>query len=334
MFANSAAVVQAAFADEIVDSGRNSELVELADDHVLVLRVAAHHVPTTKPLDEVREQIREELIRERAQQLAEEAAQAFLAAHRARWRPGRARDGSGRHLDAGRRGSMRTDQRRADGSAVGRVRHAEGDAAAPQREIIALANGGQAVIVLTGVEAGEPASMTQDGARSTAAAARRSSGAGGAHGLRRQRPRRGQRPYSRRHPQPAAVLRQWCPRLTRGSRRRATDIAGCPSRERREYVPVGSLRAHPCARAPRETPIRGNPGTCTLQLVLAGFGVGCGEGHADDVEAGVDVEDLAGDAGGEVGAEERGGVADVLDRDVALERRGARRRARSCRGCL
>jgi hypothetical protein len=34
-------------------------------------------------------------------------------------------------------------------------------AAAPLREIIALANGGQAVIVLTGVEAGEPSSMTQ-----------------------------------------------------------------------------------------------------------------------------------------------------------------------------
>ncbi len=33
---------------------------------------------------------------------------------------------------------------------------------APQRESIALANGGQAVIVLTGVEPGEPTSMTQD----------------------------------------------------------------------------------------------------------------------------------------------------------------------------
>ena len=34
-------------------------------------------------------------------------------------------------------------------------------AGVPQREIVALANGGQAVIVLTGVEAGEPTSMTQ-----------------------------------------------------------------------------------------------------------------------------------------------------------------------------
>src|SRR5688572_3171851 len=78
-FENSAAVVQAAFAEEIVDSGRNTELIELAEDHVIVLRVTAHQLPTTKPLDEVREQIREELVRERAQVLAEEAAIAFLA---------------------------------------------------------------------------------------------------------------------------------------------------------------------------------------------------------------------------------------------------------------
>ena len=62
-------------------------------------------------------------------------------------------------------------------------------AGATQREIVALANGGQAVIVVTGVEAGEPATMTQDGARSAPAAARGSSGARRAHGLRGQRSR-------------------------------------------------------------------------------------------------------------------------------------------------
>jgi peptidyl-prolyl cis-trans isomerase D len=72
------AVVQAAFAEEIVDSGRNTELVQLAPDHALVLRVKAHHVPQRKPLDEVREQIREELVRERALVLADEAAVVFL----------------------------------------------------------------------------------------------------------------------------------------------------------------------------------------------------------------------------------------------------------------
>ncbi len=161
LFDNSAAVVQAAFAEEIVESGRNSEIVELAEDHVLVLRVTAHHVPMTKPLDEVRELIREELVRERALGLAEEAAQAFLADIE--------RGGDAAERAAARGGVWnaaawitRTDEAvptEVLSAAFGMPKVAGG---APQREIIALANGGQAVVVLTGVEAGEPATMTQE----------------------------------------------------------------------------------------------------------------------------------------------------------------------------
>jgi peptidyl-prolyl cis-trans isomerase D len=159
-FTNSAAVVQAAFADEIVDSGRNSELVELADDHVLVVRVAAHHPSTVKPLDEVRDQIREELTLERAQQLAEEAAQGFLAALE--------QGGDPVELASARGGTWMAAAwvERTDGAVPTEVLTAafgmpKATAAAPLREIISLASGGQAVIVLTGVEAGEPSSMTQ-----------------------------------------------------------------------------------------------------------------------------------------------------------------------------
>ncbi|HXS80115.1 MAG TPA: SurA N-terminal domain-containing protein [Gammaproteobacteria bacterium] len=160
-FDNSAAVVQAAFAEEIVDSGRNTELVQLSEDHVLVLRVKEHHVPTTKPLDEVRDQIREELVRERAQELAEEAARAFLAdvetggdpaqraaAHGGKWNAAawiaRTEDAAPTEVLSAAFGMPKT------------------DAAAPQRQVIALANGGQAVVVLTGVKAGEPETLTED----------------------------------------------------------------------------------------------------------------------------------------------------------------------------
>jgi peptidyl-prolyl cis-trans isomerase D len=160
VFDNSAAVVQAAFAEEIVDSGRNSELVELAEDHVLVLRVAAHHVPMTKPLDEVREQIREELVRERAQELAEAAARAFLTDIETGGDPVQRAEV---HGGAWYAASWIT---RTDASVPTEVLSAafgmpKTDAAAPQREIVPLANGGQAVVVLTGVEAGEPESITQ-----------------------------------------------------------------------------------------------------------------------------------------------------------------------------
>jgi peptidyl-prolyl cis-trans isomerase D len=161
VFENSAAVVQAAFAEELVDSGRLSELVELAEDHVLVLRVTAHHLPTTKPLDAVREEIREELVRERAQELAEEAARAFLADVE--------RGGDPAESAAARGGvwNPATWITRTDAGVPTEVLSAafgmpKTDAAAPQREIVALAGGGQAVVVLTGVEAGEPESMTQE----------------------------------------------------------------------------------------------------------------------------------------------------------------------------
>ena len=158
-FANSAAVVQAAFADEIVDSGRNSEIVELAPDQVMVLRVAAHQVPKTKPLDEVREQIREELVRERAQQLAEEAAQAFLSVIET--------GGDPAESAAARRGTWmpaawvtRTDMS-VPTEVLSTAFAMPKTTGAPQREIIPLSNGGQAVIVVTNVEAGEPSSMSQ-----------------------------------------------------------------------------------------------------------------------------------------------------------------------------
>jgi peptidyl-prolyl cis-trans isomerase D len=161
VFDNSAAVVQAAFAEEIVDSGRNSELIELAEDHVMVLRVKEHHLPTTKPLDEVREQIREELVRERAQELAEEAARAFLAD---------VEQGADPAASAAARGGVwnpATSVARTDAAVPTEVLSAafgmpKTDTAAPQREIVALANGGQAVIVLTRVEPGKPESMTEE----------------------------------------------------------------------------------------------------------------------------------------------------------------------------
>ena len=41
-----------------------------------------------------------------------------------------------------------------------------------------------------------------------------------------------------------------------------------------------------------------------------------------DVVAAIDVGDFAGDAGGEIGAEEGGSVADFFDGDAAFQRRG------------
>jgi len=76
-FAASASVTQVAFSPEILEQGENSGLVEIADDHVVVLRVAAHHLPAEQPLDTVRTDIEEELTQAAAEILAGAAVEEF-----------------------------------------------------------------------------------------------------------------------------------------------------------------------------------------------------------------------------------------------------------------
>ena len=78
-FETSAPVVQVAFSPEVLEQRENSGLVEVTEDHVLVLRVADHHPPTEQPLQAVRADIEEELIQAAAEALADTAAGEFLA---------------------------------------------------------------------------------------------------------------------------------------------------------------------------------------------------------------------------------------------------------------
>src|SRR5690606_18745301 len=80
VFPNSAPVVDAVFGFEPLDIGINSDLIELSDEHVAVVRVVDRFEPERRPLEEVADEIRETLERERAERLADEAARAFAAA--------------------------------------------------------------------------------------------------------------------------------------------------------------------------------------------------------------------------------------------------------------
>jgi peptidyl-prolyl cis-trans isomerase D len=161
VFANSAPVVQAAFDEQNVDSGRNSSLVELAEDHVVVLRVTAHHVPTAKPLAEVHDQIRDELKRARAEELAEQASQAFLMAIQAP-------NADPAAVAAQQNGSWNAPAwvERTNAAvpteilaaAFGLPKPAQG---VVTREHVALANGNHAVLALSNVQAGTPDAIPQ-----------------------------------------------------------------------------------------------------------------------------------------------------------------------------
>ena len=159
-FANSAPVVQAAFDIDVLETRRNSPLVELAEDHVLVLRVTEHRPSTLQPLEAVRDQIREELTRSRAQQLAEQAASVFLAELQMGGDPAalaEAGDGVWNPV----RPVERTDAQvptQVLTAAFGLPKPASGELL---RETVALANGGHAVLVLSSVQPGQPETVAQ-----------------------------------------------------------------------------------------------------------------------------------------------------------------------------
>ena len=91
-------VIAAAFSEELLVDGNNSEVIELGDSRALVLNVREHTEATLRPLDEVRGEIaailRTELERERAQAVGEEilaalragnSADALIAANELQW---------------------------------------------------------------------------------------------------------------------------------------------------------------------------------------------------------------------------------------------------------
>ena len=161
LFENSAAVVQAAFDPEVLDTGINSPLIELADDHVLVLRVTAHNLPAPQPLDAVADAIRAELQRREAEDLAADAIDAFVAevevgtenqenteAHGGRWFAARSVSRSD--------GEVPTELL---ATAFGLTLPAEG---APVRELVPMASGDQAALLLLSVIPGTPEEVPQE----------------------------------------------------------------------------------------------------------------------------------------------------------------------------
>ncbi|NNF96295.1 MAG: hypothetical protein HKM94_05140, partial [Halobacteria archaeon] len=72
-------VISAAFSDEVLNQNRNSELIELSDTHVLVLRLREQKVASQRPLDEVRDTIVGRLKQQQAKEMAAKDATAALA---------------------------------------------------------------------------------------------------------------------------------------------------------------------------------------------------------------------------------------------------------------
>ncbi len=77
IFANKQ-IVSAAYSDDILNQGYNSEPIEIGANHVVVLRMLEHQEASQRPLDDVHAQVKTQLIREKAVESAKEAAEAVL----------------------------------------------------------------------------------------------------------------------------------------------------------------------------------------------------------------------------------------------------------------
>lgn len=78
--ASEAKVREAAFAEEVLELGTNSELLELSGRRVAVIRLADRRPPEVKPLDAVADEIRARLRREEATRLVEDRAETLVQA--------------------------------------------------------------------------------------------------------------------------------------------------------------------------------------------------------------------------------------------------------------
>lgn len=79
LFSN-VSLLQAAFSEEVLGQGHNSEVIELAGETYVTLRVRKHSEPMVKPLDQVRDQIVANIVDESARAAVASAAQQAIAA--------------------------------------------------------------------------------------------------------------------------------------------------------------------------------------------------------------------------------------------------------------
>ncbi|MCO6414155.1 MAG: SurA N-terminal domain-containing protein [Thiogranum sp.] len=71
-------VVAAAFSDDVLEAGHNSEPVQVGENDVIVVRVAEREAAHRAPLNEVRDQIAKILTRQKAAQAAQDRGEALL----------------------------------------------------------------------------------------------------------------------------------------------------------------------------------------------------------------------------------------------------------------
>jgi peptidyl-prolyl cis-trans isomerase D len=72
-------VLETLFSEDFISAGVNSDVIEVAPQHVVVVRINAHQAETTKKLEEVKAQVQAAVVATKSSELAKAKAEALLA---------------------------------------------------------------------------------------------------------------------------------------------------------------------------------------------------------------------------------------------------------------
>lgn len=151
-------VVAAAFGDEVLARGNNSETIELGRNHMVVLRLKDHQPEAQRPLEEVKAGIVETLQNDKAKAKAVELAGAVLERVRSGEKPAELAKAMG--IKWNDKQPIRRDAADIDRTIAREVfrmpRPAEGEQGT---RLVALPTGDQAVVILYSVEDAAPAEI-------------------------------------------------------------------------------------------------------------------------------------------------------------------------------
>lgn len=155
------AIISAAFSEAVLDSGRNSPVINLSEQRAVVLRVVEHEAAGTLPLDVVGDAIRNELLRNKATERLVASAEQAMA------RIAAGEDGvsvaAGLGVEWQRQQDVARGDTRLDQFVVYRAFDMPRPTAdKPSLESAQLLNGDQAVVVVYGVTDGDAASVSDD----------------------------------------------------------------------------------------------------------------------------------------------------------------------------
>ena len=143
-------VMEAAFSDDVLDEGYNSEVIELDNDRRLVLRVSEHREATQLPLEDVREEVVAAVTAQAQQQALVAKAQRLLESRETADIEWQRAEGIARE--------QQTNVPRAVVQAVFRLPHPETDGAV--FDVVELSQG-VAIVALDEVTAGEVDEQTE-----------------------------------------------------------------------------------------------------------------------------------------------------------------------------